>query len=72
MKIKTLCAIAFATTSLAAYAAEKPEFTTVDADADGFISAEEAATVPGLSEVFVQSDMDKDGKLSEAEYSEIS
>lgn len=72
MNIKTLCAIALASVSMTTFAGEKPDFKAVDTDADGYISIEEAKVVPGLAEVFMKSDSDQDGKLSEAEYSEIS
>jgi Ca2+-binding EF-hand superfamily protein len=44
-------------------------FKRVDANADGKISKEEAAAMPGLSAKFVELDRDKDGALSLAEFS---
>ncbi|MEH6649918.1 MAG: hypothetical protein V7707_07845 [Motiliproteus sp.] len=72
MNIRTLCAITLVSASMVTFAEEKPDFKAVDADADGYISIEEAKAVPGLAEVFMKSDIDQDGKLSEVEYSEIS
>ncbi len=70
MNIKTLCAIALIAASMASFASEKPDFKAVDADADGYISMDEAKVVQGLAGIFMKSDVDNDGKLNEAEYTE--
>ena len=72
MNIKTLCAIALTTVSASAFAGEMPDFQTVDINADGAISLEEAKNVEGLEAAFVTADIDKDGQLNEAEYEEAS
>lgn len=71
MNFKTLCVLALATASTLTYAAEESDFNAVDIDADGFISMEEAQNVLGLTEIFAVADIDKDGKLSESEFSEV-
>ncbi|MBQ0756061.1 MAG: hypothetical protein KBT66_07290 [Amphritea sp.] len=71
MNIKTLCAIALTTVSATAFAVEMPDFQTVDINADGVINLEEAKSVNGLEAAFIGADIDKDGKLSEAEYEEL-
>ena len=72
MNIKTLCAIALTTVSATTFAGEMPDFQTVDINADGAISLEEAKSVEGLEAAFVTADIDKDGQLNEAEYEEAS
>ncbi len=57
-----LVATAFAGSALAA----APAFEEVDADANGSISAEEAASVEGLD--FATADTNGDGSLSKEEY----
>jgi len=47
-----------------------PEFSTVDVNADGAISQEEAKALPELTTVWAEADADKNGKLSSKEYSE--
>lgn len=47
---------------------QMPDFTKADADADGFVSMEEARQVKGLVEVFGGADKNADGKLDAAEY----
>ncbi len=71
MNIKTLCAIALTTVTATAFAVEMPDFKTLDINADGVISLEEAKSVEGLEAAFIGADMDKDGQLSEAEYEEL-
>ena len=44
-------------------------FRSFDANRDGFISREEAATSPTLARQFDQLDKDRDGKLSQEELS---
>lgn len=43
-------------------------FQELDANSDGFISAEEAAVDPALTQDFARRDADADGKLSEDEF----
>ena len=50
------------------FAADKPEFATSDKDKNGYVSREEAASVPGLAEMFAAADADSDGQLSRAEF----
>ncbi|MEH6579173.1 MAG: EF-hand domain-containing protein [Amphritea sp.] len=71
MNIKTLSVIALTAVSTTAFAGEQPEFKAVDMDSDGYVSMEEAKSVPGLAEIFSIADVDNDGKLDEAEYSEV-
>lgn len=47
-------------------------FTKLDADADGRISAIEAATNSKVAAGFTTSDADKDGYLSKAEFAQMS
>lgn len=70
MNIKTLCAIALTAASATVFAADIPDFQVVDVNADGFISLEEAKNVAGLEEAFMTADLNKDGQLDEAEYTE--
>ncbi len=70
MKIKALLVFAMTSVAAVAYAGEKPDFAAVDADQDGTVSMDEAKAVKGLTEVFLDADANKDGKLDEAEYSE--
>ncbi len=72
MNLKPLCLLALTTLSAIAWAGDNPEFKAVDTDADGFISFDEARKVEGLVDVFPEVDVDRDGKLSEAEYGESS
>jgi Ca2+-binding EF-hand superfamily protein len=44
------------------------EFSEVDADRDGFVTAEESAVIPELKGVIADFDQDKDGKLNEEEF----
>ena len=50
----------------AAMAQAMPSFEEVDANSDGLISAEEAATIEGLD--FATADADQDGSLSVEEF----
>jgi hypothetical protein len=47
-----------------------PEFSTLDVNADGAISAEEAKGQADLTAVWADVDADKNGKLSSKEYAE--
>jgi len=47
-----------------------PEFSTLDVNADGAISAEEAKAQAELTAVWADVDADKNGKLSSKEYAE--
>jgi Ca2+-binding EF-hand superfamily protein len=46
-------------------------FNSVDMNADGFISAEEAIVNEGLANQFSLLDVDQDGMLSESEFNEF-
>lgn len=48
-----------------------PRFEALDTDADGRISMEEASAHEGLVTVFTEADLDKDGQLTQAEYSTL-
>jgi len=51
--------------------AEKvPAFSAVDADRDGYISSQEAQSVPQLRQIFASVDNDRDGQLDTSEWSE--
>ncbi len=71
MNIKTLCAVALTTISASAFAVDMPDFTSIDINADGAISLEEAKSVEGLEQAFMMADLNKDGQLDEAEYEEL-
>lgn len=71
MNIKTLCVIALTTVSASAFAVEIPDFTSVDINADGAISLEEAKSIEGLEQAFMLADINKDGQLDKAEYEEL-
>lgn len=45
------------------------DFNTIDANHDGYIDSKEAAAVPELAAILKSADKDRDGKLSESEYS---
>ena len=51
--------------------AQVPEFTAVDKDKSGSITAEEAVDVPGLTAAFPKVDSNADANLSEDEYAVI-
>ncbi len=75
-----IAALAALLSCSAAYAAEPaqtdtmakalPEFSTLDVNADGAISAEEAKGQADLTAVWAEVDADKNGKLSSKEYAE--
>lgn len=52
-------------------AAQVPEFTAVDKDKSGGITAEEAVEVPGLTAAFPRVDSNADANLSEEEYAAV-
>ena len=58
-------------TRLAAADITAANFTKLDADADGRISAIEAATNSKLAAAFTAADTNRDGYLSKAEYAQI-
>ncbi len=64
--LAALCAVA-AGTAIAATTTMAP-FKAIDANADGYISAEEAKAVEGLAAQFEQADRNKDGRLDRKEY----
>ncbi len=47
-----------------------PEFSTLDVNADGAISSEEASAQAELTAIWADVDADKNGKLSSKEYAE--
>jgi hypothetical protein len=53
-----------------AIAADAPEFMTIDKDRNGYVSRDEARSAPEILELFAQVDANKDGQLSNTEYSE--
>ena len=58
-------------TRLAAADITAANFTKLDADADGRISAIEAATSSKLAAAFTAADTNRDGYLSKAEYAQL-
>ena len=64
----TLAATLLVLNLAAAGEGQMPEFTEVDADQNGLVNAEEAATVPQLASIFDGADVDKDGMLNPNEY----
>lgn len=52
-------------------AAETPSFTKLDADADGRVSAIEAANNSRVAAAFTAADANRDGYLSKAEYAQV-
>ncbi|MGH6635954.1 MAG: EF-hand domain-containing protein [Gammaproteobacteria bacterium] len=48
-----------------------PDFSEIDKDKDGFISATESIAVPGLSEQMIVLDKNSDGKLSAEEFAVV-
>lgn len=66
MQTKLLQALVIAGFSTAALAQAMPPFEEVDANSDGKISQEEAATIEGLD--FATADTNQDGSLSPEEY----
>ena len=54
-----------------AVAAEKDQFTQLDADGNGMISADEAAADPMLRQDWAAADVNKDGQLERAEFSAL-
>jgi EF hand len=52
-------------------AADSAAFTKLDADADGRVSAIEAANDSKIAAGFTQADLDKDGYLSKAEFANL-
>lgn len=68
MKKRYLVALMFLTAGTSAFAQEE-KLDTLDGDADGRISIEEAASDPALSAVFADLDINKDGYLTAGELS---
>jgi len=65
---KTVVAVLAAGFMATAMASEN-QFSKLDADADGYISAEEAAAHEGLQEGWQATDANMDGKVDAAEFS---
>jgi Ca2+-binding EF-hand superfamily protein len=65
-------AVMLSTTVFAASESAVPTFEFLDADRDGYISTEEAATYKDLASVFEKIDVNKDGKLDQTEYAAFS
>jgi Ca2+-binding EF-hand superfamily protein len=58
-------------TRVAAAESATPSFTTLDADADGRVSAIEAANNSRVAAAFTSADANRDGYLSKAEYAQV-
>ena len=58
-------------TRVAAAEAQTPSFTKLDADADGRVSAIEAANNSRVAAGFTSADSNRDGYLSKSEYAQI-
>lgn len=67
MKTHITLAAAMALTAGTA-AASLPDFDALDKDRDGMISLNEASVSEAVTSMFAKADIDKDGKLSPAEY----
>ena len=65
---KTLVAVIAAGFMSTALASEN-QFNKLDADADGYITAEEAAAHEGLQAGWTDTDVNADGKVDAAEFS---
>jgi hypothetical protein len=63
---RTITTLLLLGVSTLALAQEPPAFEDVDANSDGQISREEAATIEGLD--FASADKDQNGSLSREEY----
>jgi len=58
-------------TRVATAEAATPSFTKLDADADGRVSAIEAANNSRVAAAFTSADANRDGYLSKAEYAQV-
>lgn len=68
----TLIAVAPAARATDVGATETTSFAALDVNQDGFIDKKEASILPSLMKVFDALDVDKDGRLSPAEYAKAS
>jgi hypothetical protein len=78
MKTMQVCGLAVvlamaaaATAQEAGHGAELPPFSSLDADANGYITESEASQTPAVTEVFAELDANKDEQLDEQEYGKI-
>jgi hypothetical protein len=51
-----------------AVAGDPPDFTSVDANRDGYVSRDEARAEPQIMSIFASVDADRDNQLSTAEF----
>lgn len=66
LMVTALCL--FSASAFAAVKNDTPDFESLDADRNGFISTEEAASCEALITDFAKIDANQDGKLDQAEY----
>jgi starvation-inducible outer membrane lipoprotein len=66
LMVTALCL--FSASAFAAVKSDTPDFESLDADRNGFISTEEAASCEELITDFAKIDANQDGKLDQAEY----
>lgn len=70
LMVAALCMLSVS--AFAAAGSTLPSFETLDADQNGFISTDEAASCEGIVEDFAKIDANQDGKLDQAEYAAFS
>lgn len=70
MKTKLAIAAIVAAFSMVAVAGEE-EYTALDADQDGMISAQESEAHSALSEKFAEVDTNQDGQVDKAEFAQF-
>jgi hypothetical protein len=70
LMVAALCMLSIS--AFAAAGSTLPSFEILDADQNGFISTDEAASCEGLIEDFATIDANQDGKLDQAEYAAFS
>ncbi len=67
-KMLPILATATAVIGATAIAAERPTFSQLDKNNDGYVSHEEAAAAPDIMKLFAAVDTNHDNQLSQTEY----